>query len=64
MQADALDRYGSDKGRRLDEFLLRHEIRVLNIAGPRASKEPGVGRFVGQTLQRSRLLTRGGKEAV
>jgi hypothetical protein len=26
-------------------FLLRHGVRVLNVAGPRASKEPGVYAF-------------------
>ena len=31
---------------RLDEWVTQHSIRVLNVAGPRASKEPAVGEFV------------------
>jgi len=28
----------------------QHKIRVLNVAGSRASKEPGVGAFVQEVL--------------
>lgn len=36
--------------RLLREFLDRHRIRVLNIAGPRASGEAEVGAYVRQIL--------------
>ena len=32
--------------RRVREFIDAHEIRVLNVAGPRASEEPAIGAFV------------------
>ena len=32
-------------------FVEKHGVKVLNVAGPRASKEPGVGDFVMRTLQ-------------
>jgi hypothetical protein len=35
----------------LRRFVAEHGIRVLNVAGPRASGEPGVGRFVRQVLE-------------
>lgn len=34
------------------EFLERYPIKVLNIAGSRASKEPGIAEFVTLTLDR------------
>jgi hypothetical protein len=34
----------------LRRFLQVHRIRMLNIAGPRRSEEPGIGRFVRQVL--------------
>jgi hypothetical protein len=34
----------------LRRFILDHGIKVLNVAGPRASKEPEVGPFVKQVL--------------
>lgn len=36
----------------LREFVRRHGVRVLNVAGPRASNEPGAPRFVIETLER------------
>lgn len=39
--------------RKLREFLVAQEIRVLNVAGPRQSQEPEVARFVRETLERS-----------
>jgi hypothetical protein len=49
---------GGDAGRasvpeaadRLAAFLAEHQVQTLNIAGPRASQEPGVADFVGQVL--------------
>jgi hypothetical protein len=37
----------------LRRFVADHEIRVLNVAGPRASGEPDVGDFVRTTLERA-----------
>jgi len=37
-------------GHLLREFLERHRIRVLNVAGPRASGEAEVGAYVRRTL--------------
>jgi Circularly permutated YpsA SLOG family len=42
-------------GRRLTQFIRRHAIGVLNVAGPRASEEPWIWQFVWVTLTRSRL---------
>jgi hypothetical protein len=39
--------------RRLRAFAARHRIRVLNVAGPRASSEPAVGGFVQEVLERA-----------
>ena len=40
-----------DGGRpRCRHFLAEHHVRALNVAGPRASQEPGVANFVGQVL--------------
>jgi hypothetical protein len=36
---------------KLRDFIERHRIQCLNIAGPRASSEPQVGDFVFRTLQ-------------
>lgn len=38
-------------GRLLADFILEHRIRILNVAGPRASAEPTVGSFVQATLE-------------
>jgi hypothetical protein len=35
----------------LKAFVEEHGVKVLNVAGPRASKEPGVGEFVMRTLE-------------
>jgi hypothetical protein len=36
---------------RLLEFIRAHRIKILNVAGPRASKEPEVGAFVKRVLE-------------
>jgi hypothetical protein len=41
---------GGDAAQTLREFIGHHHIHVLNVAGPRASKEPGVADFVTRTL--------------
>lgn len=38
-------RDGNEAAGRLCRFIEKHGIRVLNVAGPRASNEPGVGEF-------------------
>jgi hypothetical protein len=35
---------------KLRAWLEENDIHVLNVAGPRASKEPGLGRFVASVL--------------
>jgi hypothetical protein len=39
--------------RRLLAFLHQHAIRVINVAGPRASQAPAVASFVANTLDRA-----------
>ncbi len=45
----------ADPAARLRDFLRAHSIRVLNVAGPRASEEPEVGQFVRETLDRAAM---------
>ena len=35
---------------RLHEFLIRHEVRVLNVAGPRASSSPEIAGMIADLL--------------
>ena len=42
-----------DAGKRLYGFVQEHGIRVLNVAGPRASTEPDIGEFVRQVLDQA-----------
>jgi hypothetical protein len=42
---------GRRAGEKLRAFVRAARIRVLNVAGPRASEEPAVGRFVRATLE-------------
>jgi hypothetical protein len=44
-------RDGANAPVRLRAFVAEHHIRVLNVAGPRASNEPAVARFVIETLE-------------
>jgi hypothetical protein len=37
---------GGDAAARLHRFLQENQVRVLHVAGPRASEEPGIGDFV------------------
>jgi hypothetical protein len=41
----------ADSATALRRFLAKHRVRVLNVAGPRASLEPRVGSFVRAVLQ-------------
>jgi hypothetical protein len=36
---------------KLRALVVEHRVKVLNVAGPRASNEPGVGEFVMRTLE-------------
>ena len=36
---------------KLKAFTEEHRVKILNVAGPRASNEPGVGEFVMRTLE-------------
>jgi hypothetical protein len=36
---------------RLKAFIEEHRVKILNVAGPRASKEPGLGEFVAGMLE-------------
>ena len=44
----ARDHSAADK---LRAFVRQNRVNVLNVAGPRVSKEPGVGEFVMRTLE-------------
>lgn len=41
---------GADAAEKLRLFIEKHNIQVLNVAGTRGSKEPGVGEFVMEVL--------------
>jgi uncharacterized protein YbjT (DUF2867 family) len=41
---------GNASTRRLREFIRRHSIKVLNVAGPRFSTEPEAGEFATEIL--------------
>ena len=47
---------GNAVGAAVREFVERHAIRILNVAGPRESSQPGIGTFVAEILLRARLL--------
>jgi hypothetical protein len=41
----------AERVERLRAFIAAHKVRVLNVAGPRASQAPGVAAFVRETLE-------------
>jgi len=43
---------GNDDLKLIKEFLERHRVKTLNIAGPRASTEPGITDYVTEVLER------------
>ena len=49
----ARDAHAVDAADQLRRFVEEHGIRVLNVAGPRASTEPGIGAFVRTVLDRA-----------
>jgi hypothetical protein len=46
------NRQAARAARLLGQFLQKWRIRILNVAGPRQSEEPGVGDFVREILER------------
>jgi Circularly permutated YpsA SLOG family len=42
-----------DVAQALRDFVADNEIKTLNVAGPRASKEPGVAKFVKELLEKA-----------
>lgn len=42
--------HGPDAAELLRQFVTHHQVRVLNVAGPRASHEPEIGQFVRNVL--------------
>ncbi len=44
--------HGQSAAQKLSDFLIEHQIKTLNVAGPRQSEEPEVAGFVIGTLQR------------
>jgi hypothetical protein len=49
----ARERSGAEAGERLRRFVQAHGIRILNVAGPRASTEPAIREFVRETLDQA-----------
>jgi hypothetical protein len=45
--------HGERAAEMLRDFLRAHDIRTLNVAGPRASKEPEIGRYVRAVLDQA-----------
>lgn len=43
-------------GTALADFVARHHVRVINVAGSRGSGEPGVGTFATHVLDASALV--------
>jgi hypothetical protein len=46
------ERDGEAAAGKLHDFLARHEIKTLNVAGPRQSQEPEVGGFTREVLEK------------
>jgi hypothetical protein len=44
---------GNDDPKTIKDFLERHRVKTLNVAGPRASTEPGITAYVAEVLERS-----------
>lgn len=51
LHLSAARRNPEEAGRVLNDFIEEHRIRVLNVAGPRASNEPRVGGYVRAVLE-------------
>jgi len=47
---------GNAAGAVVRQFVERYAIRVLNVAGPRESSQPGIGTFVAEILSQECLL--------
>lgn len=46
------ERDGDVAARKLSDFIVKHQIKILNVAGPRQSEELQAGRFVVETLDK------------
>ena len=55
---------GLDAPSTLSAFLAMHRVKVLNIAGPRASKESGIKAFAIQTLNECRTVLQGNLQSL
>ncbi|MHB1308729.1 MAG: putative molybdenum carrier protein [Limisphaerales bacterium] len=42
-----------EAGRRLAAFIRQNRVKILNVAGPRASSAPGISSFVANTLDKA-----------
>jgi len=49
------ERDGEFAARKLLDFLVEHEVRTLNVAGPRQSQEPEVAEFTRKALEQWHL---------
>jgi hypothetical protein len=45
------ERDGDTSARKLRDFLARHDLKTLNVAGPRQSQAPEVARFTREVLE-------------
>jgi|KBSMisStaDraftv2_1062788.scaffolds.fasta_scaffold27257_7 hypothetical protein len=50
-----------DWRQKISDFLEKHSIRILNVAGPRGSEAPGIERFVHEVLNAMKALSLCGK---
>jgi hypothetical protein len=48
---------GNASGAAVREFIERHRIKVLNIAGPRQSREPRIAAYVAELLTMAELVS-------
>jgi hypothetical protein len=50
LSSDLISATGADPAQTLLDFVAAHHVERLNVAGPRASQEPGIAAFVRQVL--------------
>lgn len=53
---------GNDWCEKIKGFLDKHSIRILNVAGPRASSAPGIEQFVHEVLTEAKAISRSEKK--
>jgi hypothetical protein len=54
---------GNACGATIRGFIERHRIRVLNVAGPRESREPGIAKFVMKLLTEAQFAASGARKS-